>query len=150
VYAPGSVLVTPSFLRGGIKTKVLEAFAHGVPVVGNSVTFEGLDLPDYPLCLDERDALADFLRTPSSHSGAIARALKMEEECLRRDHAEPVFAMRWADAILGPRGSDPASEPQAQKEFQHGASLPARSRARASFGFNDNSSNAGLAPAAGE
>jgi hypothetical protein len=150
VYAPGSVLVTPSFLRGGIKTKVLEAFAHGVPVVGNSVTFEGLDLPDYPLCLDGLDALAAFLRAPSSHSGAIARALKMEEECLRRDHAGPVFAARWAEAVLGWRGSDPPSEPRARDELQDGAALSPRSRARATFGFNDNSSNAGFAPAAGE
>ena len=150
VYSPGSVLVTPSFLRGGIKTKVLEAFAHGVPVLGNSVTFEGLDLPDYPLRLDQRDALADFLRAPSNHSGAIARALKMEDECLRRDHAGPVFTARWAEAVLGRRGSDPAFEPRVRKEFQDGAAFCPRNRTRATFGFNDNSSNAGFAPAAGE
>lgn len=150
VYAPGSVLVTPSFLRGGIKTKVLEGFAHGVPVVGNSVTFEGLDLPDYPLCLDDRDALAAFLQAPANHSGAIARALKMEEECLRRDHAGPVFAARWADAVFGRRGIDPASEPRARSGFRGGAPSASRSRARATIGFNDNSSDAGFAPAAGE
>ena len=150
VYAPGSILVTPSFLRGGIKTKVLEGFAYGVPVVGSSVTLEGLDLPDYPLCFDDRDALADFLRAPSSHSGAIARALKMEEECLRRDHAGPVFAARWAEAVLGRRGIDSALEPQARDELQGGALFARRDRARATRGFNDNSSSAGFAPAAGE
>lgn len=150
VYAPGSVLVTPSFLCGGIKTKVLEGFAHGVPVVGNSVTFEGLDLPDYPLCFDDRDALAGFLRAPSNHSGAIARALKMEEDCLRRDHAGPVFAARWAEAVLGRRGIDPAFEPRERDEFRDGAPFASRSRARATVGFNDNSSNAGFASAAGE
>lgn len=150
VYAPGSILVTPSFLRGGIKTKVLEGFAHGVPVVGNSATFEGLDLPDYPLCLDDRDALAAFLKAPSNHSGAIARALKMEEECLQRDHVRPVFATRWAEAVLGRRGADAAPGARARNERQDGATFAALGRTRAAMGFNDNSSTAGFAPAAGE
>ena len=38
------VLFSPGLLRGGLKTKVLEAFAFGCVVIGNEVTFEGLHL----------------------------------------------------------------------------------------------------------
>ncbi len=148
VYAAGSILVTPSFLRGGIKTKVLEGFAHGVPVVGNSVTFEGLDLPDYPLCLDDRAALVAFLKAPSDHSGAIARALKMEEECLHRDHAAPVFAARWAEATLGQHGLDGFAQPRLRGDTHDGPA--SRNRVRATTGLNDNNRTPGYAPAAGE
>ena len=150
VYADGSILVAPAFLRGGIKTKVLEGFAHGVPVVGNSVTFEGLDLPEYPLCLDDRAALVAFLKAPSQHSGAIARALKAEEECLQRDHTASVFADRWAEAALGRHAIGWIGQLRLRDGFPDGAAPAARSRVQATAGLNDNGGTAGFAPAAGE
>lgn len=150
VYAAGSILVTPSFLRGGIKTKVLEGFAHGVPVVGNAATFEGLDLPDFPLRLDDHAALVAFLRTPAQHGVAIARALKVEEDCLRRDHTTAVFADRWAEAALGRHADGWAAWPHQRGGVQDGAALAARDRMAAPVGLNDNTGGAGLVPAAGE
>lgn len=54
------LLVAPSFVKGGVKTKVLEAFSHGKLVLGNSVTFDGVPIDnDYPFVLDEK-GITDF------------------------------------------------------------------------------------------
>ena len=57
VYTAGSVLLAPGVLRGGVKTKVLEAFAYGCAVLGNGITFEGMELGEYPLCLEDLQLL---------------------------------------------------------------------------------------------
>lgn len=56
-YAADSVLLAPSFIGGGIKTKVLEAFAYGCAVVGTPVSFEGIVDGDYPLSYADIDEL---------------------------------------------------------------------------------------------
>lgn len=100
-YAPGSILVSPAFLRGGIKTKVLEAFAHGVPVAGNAATFEGLDLPFYPLRFEKEAALRRFLADPGAAAPAIAAARAAAAQCLAREHAPEVFRARWRAVLSG-------------------------------------------------
>lgn len=42
-YTPGSILLAPAFLSGGVKTKVLESMAYGVIPLGTRITFEGVD-----------------------------------------------------------------------------------------------------------
>ncbi len=99
-YAPGSILVCPAFLRGGIKTKALEGFAHGVPVVGNRATFEGMRLGPYPLCLDDEAALVGLLRDPAPWAEVFARANAIARDYLAREHEAGRFAARWRDAVL--------------------------------------------------
>ena len=41
VYQPGSILLIPRSVRGGIKTKILEAFDHGVPTIAVRSALEG-------------------------------------------------------------------------------------------------------------
>jgi glycosyltransferase involved in cell wall biosynthesis len=41
VYQPGSILLIPRSVRGGIKTKILEAFHHGVPTIAVRSALEG-------------------------------------------------------------------------------------------------------------
>lgn len=55
IYDGRSILLSPTFLRGGIKTKVLEGFAYGAPVIGNAATFEAMDIGDYPLKIEGED-----------------------------------------------------------------------------------------------
>ena len=43
VYQPGSILLLARSVRGGIKSKVLEACEHGVPTVGVSSALEGFE-----------------------------------------------------------------------------------------------------------
>ena len=101
VYTPGSLLVSPTFLRGGIKTKVLEAFAHGVPVIGNPATFEGMDLRDYPFCFADDAALVRFLSNPLPRAAEIAAATSAARSLVEREYGEALFRARWAAAVLG-------------------------------------------------
>lgn len=70
VYDAHSVLLYPAFLGGGVKSKVIEAFSYGAPVVGNRTTFEGLALTDYPLCL-EAEAIEALVADPAAHLDAL-------------------------------------------------------------------------------
>ena len=102
-YAVGSILICPTFLGGGIKTKVLEAFAFGVPVVGNAATFEGLRLHNYPLCIDDEAELVALLQEPAAWAQVFARARDVARECLARDHVTEVFQDRWQAVMAGGR-----------------------------------------------
>lgn len=102
IYDGRSVLLTPSFLGGGIKTKVLEAFAHGAPVIANARTFESIDAPGYPLLLDE-PALLEIVRAPDDHLDLLRRAAAEGAAYVRRAHDPERFAALWRDAVLPPR-----------------------------------------------
>jgi glycosyltransferase involved in cell wall biosynthesis len=100
-YKPGSILVCPSLLAGGIKTKVLEAFGYGVPVVGNGLTFEGILPPGYPLMMECRTDLAALLRDPGSQAEVLMRAARIGSAYLAQEHSAAVFAERWREVVLG-------------------------------------------------
>jgi hypothetical protein len=90
-----SVLVTPSFLRGGIKTKVLEAFSLGTPVLGNSQTFESMPVGDYPLRIDDEAQLVAILRRPAARLDLLRAAVAGGRAYLQTHHAPEVFASHW-------------------------------------------------------
>jgi glycosyltransferase involved in cell wall biosynthesis len=60
-YADIDAVLSPSFVPGGVKTKVYEAFSYGVPVIGNKITFSGIDLPSYYPYVFTKDELMSFL-----------------------------------------------------------------------------------------
>jgi hypothetical protein len=95
IYDGHGVMLTPSFLRGGIKTKVLEAFSFGTPVIGNNQTFESMDVGDYPLRINDEDELVAILRDPESHRDLLLTAAEKGGAYVRRQHAPEVFARRW-------------------------------------------------------
>ena len=103
-YTPGSILVFPCLVPGGIKTKVLEAFAYGVPVIGNALTFEGILPAEYPLVIDAQPDLVAFLKNPASRVEDMARASGIASSYLAREHSASSFAQRWRQAILGTAG----------------------------------------------
>ena len=74
VYDGNSVLIAPSLVGGGIKSKVLEAFSYGAPVVGNALTFEGMDFKSYPLILDSEESIRALLREPQKYLDELNRA----------------------------------------------------------------------------
>lgn len=45
-------LLAPSFVAGGVKTKVLEAAEYGIPSIGNATTFEGIRGAENALCIE--------------------------------------------------------------------------------------------------
>jgi glycosyltransferase involved in cell wall biosynthesis len=126
VYTPGSLLVSPTFLRGGIKTKVLEAFAHGVAVIGNPATFEGMDLPDYPFCFTDDPALVRFLANPLPRAAEIAAATIAARSLVEREYGDALFRARWAAAMLGQARRDDGRSPDGTWV----APMPARLSAR--------------------
>jgi glycosyltransferase involved in cell wall biosynthesis len=98
-YRPGSIMVYPCLVPGGIKTKVLEAFAHGVPVVGNSATFEGILPIDYPLVIDEQADLVALLKAPAANVEDLERATSIASAYIAQEHSARLFAERWKRAI---------------------------------------------------
>ena len=79
VYAPGSILAVPLRIASGVRIKVLEAWARGVPVVGTPAALGGLEVED------GREAL--IAQNPQQFAAAIARL-----------HREPTLAASLVEA----------------------------------------------------
>lgn len=77
-FLPGSILAVPLRIASGVRIKVLEAWARGVPVVGTPAALAGLDAED------GREAL--IAREPEAFAGALARL-----------HREPGLAARLVE-----------------------------------------------------
>lgn len=79
VYAPGSILVVPLRIASGVRIKILEAWARGVPVVATPAALAGLEAEDGREALVARDA------------GEFAKAVQ-------RIHREPGLAAALVEA----------------------------------------------------
>lgn len=109
VYDGRTILLTPSFMPGGIKTKVLEGFAYGAPVIGNSLTFEAMPIKDYPLKIDDEEELVALLRSPEQQRERLETAATYGKVYLEGHHSKEVFKKKWADA-MGISEKTPCSE----------------------------------------
>jgi len=99
VYDCHSVLLTPSYVAGGIKTKVIEAFALGTPVVGNATTFEAIEIaPDYPLLFADDESLLPLLRNPAGFAATFVQAARQGLSLVREHHDPAKIQAAWADA----------------------------------------------------
>jgi len=58
VFVPGAVLVVPLRVASGVRVKILEAWARGIPVVATPEAAEGLEATDGSELLLARDAIA--------------------------------------------------------------------------------------------
>lgn len=120
LYADADIAVVPLRAGGGTRIKILEAFAHGVPVVSSTLGAEGLDVEagTHLLVADDSADFADAcLRlgaTPDLGTRLVANAAE-----LHRRHYTPqavhakldavvttAFSRRTAD--VGPGNSDPS------------------------------------------
>jgi Glycosyl transferases group 1 len=108
IYDPQSALLTPSFIRGGVKTKALEAFAHRVPVIGNADTFEGLTLSNYPLIMSGEAELLEFILDPNRDVPTLRRAADLGYGCVQSCYTPEIFAERWRSILATPEGTDHA------------------------------------------
>ena len=62
VFITSFALLAPVFSGGGIKTKVVEAFSYGLPVIGSPRAFEGLNVSrDIGLIADSSEDFAKYL-----------------------------------------------------------------------------------------
>ena len=104
IYDGRSILLAPSFLRGGVKTKVLEAMAWGAPVVGNAQTFESISLPqDYPLKLDNESGIEALIANPEALRPAFKQATAMGMRYILAQHDPAQVAARWSGLMRGER-----------------------------------------------
>ncbi len=97
-YEAGSVLLAPSFLSGGVKTKVLEAMSFGVVPLGTAVTFEGI-AADCGALAAGPERIAEWVADPArwcaswrEHGGAAIAQVA-------RSHAEPVLGEQWCRVV---------------------------------------------------
>jgi glycosyltransferase involved in cell wall biosynthesis len=96
VYQPGSIALVPAMDRGGIKTKVLEAWAWGCPVLCNKAAIEGLAIEAYPLVLAEAEWPA-VLAAPYDREWTNAARVG---HAFVRDHCSAEgFERAWQDII---------------------------------------------------
>lgn len=72
-YARASVMTAPVFWGSGVRIKILDALAHGLPLVTTSAAAEGIDL--------EHGRSALFAERPDQFAAAIVRLL--EDQTLR-------------------------------------------------------------------
>jgi glycosyltransferase involved in cell wall biosynthesis len=101
VYDGRSVLLTPSWMGGGLKTKVLEAFAYGAAVIGNDTTFEAIRLPNYPLTINDEAQLVTIAKDPTAWTATFAEAARIGMNYIATDHDPDTFRARWR-AVMAP------------------------------------------------
>jgi glycosyltransferase involved in cell wall biosynthesis len=73
VYQPGSILLMARSVRGGVKSKILEAFEHGIPTIGTSSALEDFEGP-YRWRVDGT-ALRQLVGDPSALSQGYQEAV---------------------------------------------------------------------------
>jgi len=103
VYASGSILLLPAMLSGGVKTKAIEAWAYGRPVLGNPAAFEGLDIPDYPLRVPESQ-WQPYLQSPDLFESAWMAAARLGNHYVRTALSAERYASRWTQVMSAPCG----------------------------------------------
>lgn len=98
-YTPGSILLLPSIMPGGIKTKVIEAWSYGCPVLGNHLAFEGLDMPGYPL-LRPQDEWASYLQNPAKHAEEWVAGARAGNVILTTTLSRAHFRKTWREIMV--------------------------------------------------
>jgi polysaccharide biosynthesis protein PslH len=90
VYAPGSILAVPLRIASGVRIKILEAWARGVPVVATPAALAGLEAEDGREALVARDAREFAAAIGRLHREPGLAAALVEAGCrARRERHEP-------------------------------------------------------------
>lgn len=98
VYSEDSIAVLPALRAGGIKTKMIEAWAYGRPVLANPTAFEGLDVSGYPLIVPEAK-WGEYIGSPESCEKLWWRAAEIGNEFVRKELSEQRYLDAWREAM---------------------------------------------------
>ncbi|WP_233807057.1 glycosyltransferase [Paraburkholderia sp. HP33-1] len=101
VYTENSVALCPAFLAGGIKSKVMEAIAHGCVPVGNETAFEGLGFHEPALAM-HADEFERFVANPWPHMDAALQAAERFAAWCETEHSVTAFTTRWRNLLSLP------------------------------------------------
>ncbi|ELW9447900.1 glycosyltransferase family 4 protein [Burkholderia cenocepacia] len=104
VYTGCSIALCPAFLRGGIKSKVLEAVSYGCVPVGNEAAFEGLGFHDEALAMSDA-RLERFVADPAADLDRVVAAATRFAAYCEQHFSMPVFDRRWRELIAPMAGS---------------------------------------------
>lgn len=100
VYTDHSILLSPSFVKGGVKTKILETMEFGILPVGNAISFEGITSSEsFPL-IDNEAQLISFLQDPSAHLDTFLNVGQMISEEVSKTMATSIICHRWQTCLL--------------------------------------------------
>jgi hypothetical protein len=90
-FRPGSVLAVPLRIASGVRMKVLEAWARGVPVVATPAALAGLEAEDgrEALVAGDAAAFANALARVHREPGLAARLVEAGQRALRERHDPP-------------------------------------------------------------
>jgi hypothetical protein len=99
VYAPGSILVVPLRIASGVRIKILEAWARGVPVVATPAALAGLEAEDGREALVARDAgdFAKAIRRVHREPGLAAALVEASRRARRERHDPAAVARRLVE-----------------------------------------------------
>lgn len=100
VYTDDSILALPVLRPGGIKTKLLEAWAYGRPALINELAMEGLELSDYPLIV-RNDDWGSYVEDPTAHTMLWGRAAEIGRYFVEQQLSCEKFSAQWKSVVFG-------------------------------------------------
>ena len=102
IYTNTSIVLVPAKLAGGIKTKVLEALAYGVPVVTNEMAVEGLpeQIAHLEMVVTETQ-LCDIITHPESYIDRLTASCEQARAILSENWGPDAYRQKLYGAILG-------------------------------------------------
>lgn len=100
VYTEHSILLSPSFVQGGVKTKILEALEFGILPVGNAISFEGIVSANAYAIIDDEAQLIAFLRDPAVHLDTFLNTGQKISEEVSKILKASTISHRWQACLL--------------------------------------------------
>jgi glycosyltransferase involved in cell wall biosynthesis len=101
-FRPGALLAVPLRIASGVRMKVLEAWARGVPVVGTPEALAGLEVEDGREALVAADAPAFARALARLHrEPGLAARLTAEGSRARRERHDPARVIAGLLAAYG-------------------------------------------------
>ena len=101
-FAPGSILVVPLFVASGVRVKILEAWARGIPVVATRQGAAGLDGEEWhtPMVADDGPGFERSLGELARSSEVRLSRVREARGRLGRAH-DPLAVARLIEAVYG-------------------------------------------------
>ncbi len=98
VYDGRTVLLAPTRMAGGVKTKFLEAFAHGAPVIGTDLTYEGVAKASPFLTLEQIGGV-EALKDPEKIRPLLIEAAQHGLGLVQQEYSHAAHAQNWQRQI---------------------------------------------------